>query len=240
MEISEFSFLGGVLLGLASTLHCAGMCGGIATGIVMLFDAKTPAERVRVLLLAQAGRITGYVAVGAILGYAGSGLYGAFNAAGAFRLLQWAAAVAIIWLGLTMAGLMPMPAAVDRLVARVSGWLQRMLAPLRRSAVGPYVTGLTWGIIPCPMVYAALFTAMLAGSGIGGAVVMAGFGLATLVPVTLTGLGVASLARIEAHARVRLLVGIAIALFGASTVLPGSPTSGLFCAPPASIETPAR
>lgn len=236
MDISEFSFLGGVLLGLASTLHCAGMCGGIATSIVLLFNPATARQRLGVLMLAQAGRITGYVAAGAILGAAGSGLYGAFNAAGAFRLLQWAAAAAVVWLGLTLAGLVPMPAAVDRLVARVSAVLARWLAPLRLSAIGPFVAGLTWGVIPCPMVYAALFTAMLSGSGIGGGVVMAGFGLATLVPVTLTGLGVSSLARIEAHGRARLLVGIAIALLGASTVLPGSPTSSVFCAPPPAIE----
>jgi len=232
MEISEFSFLGGVLLGSASTLHCAGMCGGIATSIVLLFHPETPTERLRVLMLAQAGRVTGYVTAGAILGYAGSGLYGAFNTAGAYRMLQWAAAVAVVWLGLTLAGLLPMPAAVDRFVARVSATLGRWLAPLRTHAIGPYVTGLTWGIIPCPMVYAALFTAMLAGSGLGGAVVMAGFGLSTMIPVTATALGVASLARIEANHSVRLVVGLAIALFGASTVLPGSPTSGLFCAPP--------
>lgn len=232
MDISEFSFLGGVLLGLASTLHCAGMCGGIATSIVLLFNPATARERFGVLMLAQAGRISGYVAAGAILGGAGSGIYGAFNAAGAFRVLQWAAAAAVVWLGLTMAGLVPMPAAVDRLVARVSAMLARWLAPLRRSAFGPYVAGLTWGVIPCPMVYAALFTAMLSGSALGGGVVMAGFGLATLLPVTLTGLGVSSLARIEAHGRARLLVGIAIALLGASTVLPGSPTSSVFCAPP--------
>lgn len=235
MDISEFSFLGGVLLGLASTLHCAGMCGGIATSIVLLFAPAPARQRLGVLMLAQAGRITGYIAAGVILGAAGSGVYGAFNAAGAFRVLQWAAAAAVVWLGLTLAGLVPMPAAVDRLVARVSAMLARWLAPLRRSAIGPYVAGLTWGIIPCPMVYAALFTAMLSGSGTGGGVVMAGFGLATLVPVTLTALGITSLARIEAHARARLLVGLAIAVFGASTVLPGSPTSSVFCAPPAAL-----
>lgn len=237
MEISEFSFLGGVLLGLASTLHCAGMCGGIATSIVLLFNPETAGDRVRVLMLSQAGRISGYVAAGAMLGAFGSGLYGAFNAAGAYRVLQWAAAAAVVWLGLTLAGLVPMPAAVDRLVAKVSAVLARWLAPLRRSALGPYFAGLTWGIIPCPMVYAALFTAMLAGSALGGAVVMAGFGLATLVPVTLTALGIASLARIEAHGPTRLVVGLGIALLGASTVLPGSPTSSVFCAPPPAIET---
>jgi hypothetical protein len=235
MDVSEFSFLGGMLLGLASTLHCAGMCGGIATSIVMLFGPESSSDRLRVLMLAQAGRISGYVAAGAMLGAAGSGLYGAFNAAGAYRVLQWAAAAAVVWLGLTLAGLVPMPAAVDRLVGRVSAILARTLAPLRSSAAGPYVAGLTWGVIPCPMVYAALFTAMLAGSWLGGAVVMAGFGVATLVPVTLTALGISSLARIEAHARARLLVGIAIALFGASTVLPGSPTSSVLCAPPPAV-----
>ncbi len=42
MHINEFSLTGGVLMGLASALHCAAMCGGIASGVVFLFDPKSP------------------------------------------------------------------------------------------------------------------------------------------------------------------------------------------------------
>ncbi|MGD9785761.1 MAG: sulfite exporter TauE/SafE family protein [Hyphomicrobiaceae bacterium] len=232
MAVSELSFLGGAMLGFASTLHCAGMCGGIATSITLLFGPSTPGERARTLMLAQAGRVSSYMLAGAVLGALGSELYGAFDRAGAFRILQWFAAVVLIWLGLTFAGLLPMPALVDRLVARVSATLARALEPLRRSAFGPYVAGLTWGVIPCPMVYAALFTAMLTGSALGGIIFMSGFGLATMIPVGLTAMGVATLASIEAKGRARIAIGVLIALFGASTIIPGSPTNGLLCVQP--------
>lgn len=234
MAVSEFSFLGGMVLGFASSLHCAGMCGGIATSLTLMFGPKTAGERGRILALAQAGRVTSYMAAGAVLGYAGAELYGAFDRAGAFRILQWFGAVVLIWLGLTFAGLLPMPAAVDRAVARVSAVVARVLAPLRSSAAGPYVAGLTWGIIPCPMIYAALFTAMLTGTALGGIIFMAGFGLATMIPVFVTAFGVTSLASMEARGRARVAIGIAIASFGASTIIPGSPTYGLICA----IEPP--
>lgn len=232
MAVSEFSFLGGMVLGFASALHCAGMCGGIATSLTLIFAPVTTAARVRVLMAAQAGRVTSYMLVGAVLGLFGSELYTQFDRAGAFRLLQWFGAVVLIWLGLTFAGLLPMPAAADRLVARVSAAISRVLEPLRRTSVGPYVAGVTWGIIPCPMVYAALFTAMLTGTALGGAVFMAGFGLATMIPVGLTALGVTSLAAIEHKGRARIAIGLFIALFGASTIIPGSPTNGLICTPP--------
>lgn len=238
MAVSEFSFLGGMALGFASSLHCAGMCGGIATSVTLMFAPSSSAERARILTLAQSGRVTSYMLAGAVLGYAGAELYGAFDRAGAFRILQWFGAVVLIWLGLTFAGLLPMPAPIDRAVARVSATLSKALMPLRSSAAGPYVAGLTWGVIPCPMVYAALFTAMLTGTALGGIIFMAGFGLATMIPVFLTAFGVSTLASMEARGRARLVIGIAIALFGASTIIPGSPTNGLICAvePPSTVS----
>lgn len=229
MAVSEFSFLGGMVLGFASTLHCAGMCGGIATSLTLMFAPQTTGDRVRILSLAQAGRVTSYLLAGAALGWFGSEIYGVLDRAGAFRLLQWVGAVVLIWLGLTFAGLLPLPAPVDRAVGRVSAAIARVLAPLRSSLAGPYVAGLTWGIIPCPMVYAALFTAMLTGTALGGVVFMAGFGLATVIPVFLTALGVSTLASIEARGFARIGIGLAIAMFGASTIIPGSPTNGLIC-----------
>ncbi len=229
MAVSEFSFVGGMVLGFASTLHCAGMCGGIATSLTLMFEPKTAGDRVSILALAQAGRVTSYLLAGAVLGYAGAELYGAFDRAGAFRLLQWVGAVVLIWLGLTFAGLLPLPSRVDRAVARISAALARLLSPLRASPLGPYVAGLTWGVIPCPMVYAALFTAMLTGSVVGGVIFMAGFGLATVIPVFVTALGVTTLASMEARGTARAVIGLLIALFGASTIIPGSPTNGLIC-----------
>ena len=49
MAVSEFSFMGGMVLGFASTLHCAGMCGGIATSLTLMFAPETTGDRVRIL-----------------------------------------------------------------------------------------------------------------------------------------------------------------------------------------------
>lgn len=233
MEINEFSLLGGVLLGLASSLHCAVMCGGIASGVVFLFDPNDTASRVRVLMTAQAGRIAAYALAGAILGAAGASLYGLFDREAAFRLLQWAGAVTLMWIGLSVAGVLPSIAALDRYVAGFSAAVTRRLSGLRRFPLaGPLASGLAWGTVPCPMVYAALFTAMLTGSGAGGATVMTGFGLGTLPAVTATALGVTLLARVEAKAFARGVIGLAIAVLGFSTVYPSSPTAGLLCLTP--------
>ena len=233
MEINEYGLLGGVLLGLASSLHCAAMCGGIASGVVFLFDPQRPGERVRVLMSAQAGRILAYVIAGAILGGAGAALYLGFDRAAAYRLLQWAGAVTLMWIGLSVAGVLPSLSLLDRRVAALSARVGAVLSRFRRFPVaGPFAAGLGWGTIPCPMVYAALFTAMLTGSAAGGATLMAGFGLGTLPSVTATALGITTLARIEARGLARGLIGLAIAVLGFSTVYPASPTAGLFCLSP--------
>ncbi len=233
MEVNEYSLLGGVLLGLASSLHCAAMCGGIASGVVFMFDPKSAGDRLRVLMTAQAGRICSYVIAGGILGAAGAELYGLFNQEAAYRLLQWAGAVTLMWIGLSVAGILPSLAGLDRYVAAFSSRMSRMLSGLRKYTVaGPFVSGLTWGIVPCPMVYAALFTATLTGSLAGGVTLMAGFGLGTLPSVTATAFGVTTLARVEARGLARGIIGLAIAVLGFSTVYPSSPTAGLLCLTP--------
>ena len=88
---------------------------------------------------------------------------------------------------------------------------------------GSYAAGLAWGVLPCSMVYLALFYAMLAGSGPGGAQVMAGFGLGTVPAVVATAFGVTQLRRLTASKRVRASAGVAlIGVAVASALLPAA------------------
>lgn len=233
MEFNEFTLMGGILLGLASSLHCAAMCGGIASGVVFLFHPQDTRARVRVLFSAQAGRIAAYGVAGALLGAFGAGLYGAFDHAAAYRLLQWAGAATLMWIGLSVAGLLPSLAGLDRPVAAFSQAVSARLNRFRSYTVtGPIAAGLAWGTVPCPMVYAALFTATLTGSALGGGTLMLGFGLGTLPAVTATAFGITTLARVEARAVARGVIGVAIAVLGFSTLYPASPTAGLLCLTP--------
>ncbi|MGO9741056.1 MAG: sulfite exporter TauE/SafE family protein [Roseiarcus sp.] len=219
----SLTFAGGLLMGLASSLHCAGMCGAIASSLLMAFNPSGVVARARVHFSAQAGRVLVYVASGALLGGAGSMLYGQFDHASAYLALRWAAAVALGWIGLSVTGFAPSLAILDRATAPITARLDRVKAAAGASEGGAFVSGLIWGFLPCGMVYGALFYAMLSGSALGGAEVMAGFGLGTLPSVTSVALGLATFRRLGDIPRARIVVGVTImALAAASVAVPAA------------------
>lgn len=230
MSLSSLTFTGGLLLGLASSLHCAGMCGGIAASLMFALDAdRVAARRARVLLLMQAGRIAAYMMAGAILGALGSQLYGAFNLSGVHTVIRWSAAVALGWIGLSMMGLAPPLSILDRFGAPIIAWIN---APSRLAGSGgifaSLVAGLAWGGLPCAMVFGALFYAMLTGSATGGAIVMAGFGIGTLPSVLGTAFGISALRELGRRPGIRIAAGMAmIAVAVAGVLVPASGWLGL-------------
>lgn len=169
-------------LGLATGLHCVGMCGGI----VAAFSAR------RTIPIAETGRPsplvfnTGRIATYAVLGAAAGALGGALPLmAGALPLqtiLFVLANAALILAGLYLAG-------AGRLLGRLEGlaaplWRRVQPAALRLMRLrAPYATfgaGMLWGLLPCAMVYGALAAATLAGGAASGALAMLAFGLGTL------------------------------------------------------------
>lgn len=186
-------FGGGVLLGLASSLHCIGMCGGVALMLGSVDVQQSPKAMMGRQLMLHGGRMLSYVALGALVGSFGSLALGGVDAAAGHMLLRWAAALSLGWIGLSMAGLMPSPAVIGHAVlpnVSLQSLPLHVPKPLRGLAAG-----LAWGLLPCGMVYGALLYALFAGSVWGGALVMFGFALGT-VPALLAGrLGLEALRR---------------------------------------------
>ncbi len=230
MAPDSFTLLGGLLLGLASSLHCAGMCGAIASSLMFAFSpGDGEGERVRALMAAHAGRVLMYVAGGAVLGAVGSTIYGAFDHSGAFLAMRWAAAVALGWIGLSVAGFAPSLAVVDRIAAPIADRLRFASAASAPGGAGAFASGLVWGLLPCGMVYGALFYAMLAGDAWRGAAVMAGFGLGTLPSVTAVALGLSRLRRLAQVPKARIAVGLGIMAVAAASVAVPAMAIGGFC-----------
>ena len=226
--ISEFSFLGGILLGLASSLHCMGMCGPIATSLLFLQAPNGSARwRAEILLIAQLCRIFGYCVAGFVLGAFGSEFYGLFDREAGYRILQWSAAASLGWIGLSVAGLLPPLSVFDRLLRPISrAMLALEVSPSASTTGTALMSGLIWGFLPCGMVYASLLTAMLTGSGAGGVLLMAGFGLGTLPSVTATALGLSAMPALFPARSARVLIGLGIASTGTLGLLlsgPGGP-----------------
>ncbi|MES2194411.1 MAG: sulfite exporter TauE/SafE family protein [Pseudomonadota bacterium] len=211
----------GLLLGLSSSLHCFGMCSGIAASLHFAadLDPDRPAlDRLATTLLINAGRIAGYVAAGAIVGGVGSSVFGAFDQSFAHAVLRWAAAAALGWIGLSMLQVMPLPAVLYQVASAVNRTMGTVASASRLPKTGRiFLSGALWGLLPCAMVYAALFYAMLSGSWLGGALVMSGFGLGTLPVLVGAGLGLPLLRSRATSVWLRNGVGLAIIMVGIVT-----------------------
>ena len=233
MEAALAAMGGGLLLGLAGSLHCACMCGGIASGALFMLKPETAAQRLASFFLLQGGRITTYALAGGAVAGLTTLVVDPSTTAASFRVLQWAGALVLMWIGYPMAGMLPRVATpgLGNATAAFTAVVEPLLEPLRRYRRGaPFALGMTWGFTPCPMVYAALLAAALTGSVVYGALWMLFFGIGTLPGVSGAVLGVSLLARIRGHWGAELTAGVLIAAFGFATLYFGWPAS-VFCAP---------
>ncbi len=228
--------LNGLALGLASTLHCAGMCGAISCSLLVAQERGGVRNPQSAFVLTQLGRITAYTSAGAVVGLVGAPAIAWLDRDAAFRLLQWAGATSLIWIGLSTAGLLPSIAVLDRGFAAISGNVARAGVASPRRELVPFAAGLAWGMMPCAMVYAALFTAMLTGSGSGGALTMVVFGIGTLPGLVAASFGFRRLSTVARGGAGRVVAGFAIAVFGMATVFLAHPVTALFC----STDTPTE
>ena len=205
-------------LGLLSAPHCAAMCGGIVSASqVGLGKRRLPqADRRAAILASQnAGRLASYTLAGALAGGVGQ-IAGRTTLVGARDALQIGAAVALLAAGLTLAGLLPARASLERLGVPLWRRLQplgRRLLPIDTWKRGA-LFGMIWGFLPCGLVYSALSLSMLSGSLAGGAATMLAFGLGTAPAVVALGIVAGAIGSLARRALVRRTAGALIAAFG--------------------------
>jgi sulfite exporter TauE/SafE len=202
------TFGGGALLGFASSLHCIGMCGGIAMLLGLPSGTQGRGRFLLGHLPLHAGRAVSYMALGGLAGALGAATIGAVALDGAHLLMRWAAAMTLAWVGLSTMGLMPSPAVIGHAV------LPRLALPRGSHAMpalaGRFVAGMSWGLMPCGMVYGALLFAAFAGSALGGVAVMAGFALGTMPALFLVHGGSSALSALARRPEMRWVAGGAI------------------------------
>lgn len=188
------------LLGLASGLHCAGMCGPIAVGFSQLEKENSWFRQ----LAFNLGRITSYAAAGAIAG--GLGSAGAYAAAvlPAQTLLYLVASVFVVLAGLHLWGALPL-AQLEHLGIPLWRRVQPHASRLLRGRA--YAAGLVWGWLPCGLVYGALLAAVFAGGASEGALAMAAFGAGTLPWLLIAGVAAARLRQCSGIRHLRRAAG---------------------------------
>jgi sulfite exporter TauE/SafE len=161
------------------------MCGGIVG--MLGIRQRAGAAGYATLLTAHLGRVGGYALAGGFVGFLGSSLAGAALGTQGLIALRGAAAVLVLLLGMQLLLGQPLLSGLERQGAK----LWRPLAPLVRSWLPPrtplhaLAVGALWGFLPCGLVYAELAVAAASGSALGGALVMASFGLGTVLALSV-------------------------------------------------------
>lgn len=223
-----------LVVGLAGSVHCIGMCGGIVGALstataapaatparpVIPIAVATPASPLSRVLSYNAGRISSYMLAGALAGGLASGAQSLSALAGLQLGFYWLANLMLVALGLYLMNAWQGLAWLEQGGRVLWQAAQPVLAPAMKAlmpATRPhqaFVLGALWGWLPCGMVYSVLLTAMLSGSASNGAAVMLAFGLGTLPMLTGLGLIGARLQRALQRRSVRLACGLLVLAFG--------------------------
>ncbi|HEY0584564.1 MAG TPA: sulfite exporter TauE/SafE family protein [Pseudoduganella sp.] len=230
-----------LIAGLAGSVHCAGMCGGIVSAFSVGGPSAAPA-RARVIPIARmetggtaamawpgasasevlhvlaynTGRIGTYMLAGALAGGVAGSVASLAQMTSAQLVAYWMANLMLVAMGLY---LMDAWRGLARLEA-LGGVLWRHVQPLVKPLV-PMDTplkalalGSLWGWVPCGMVYSMLLTAMLSGSALDGALVMGAFGMGTMPMLLAMGMAGAKLRQYLQKRSVRAACGLLVLGFG--------------------------
>ncbi len=169
-----------LLLGIAGSLHCAGMCGPLI--LAMPFHTTGGSGGLRHLLVYHTGRILLYASLGVLIGLAGKGIAiagiqkglsltaGFFLIAMAFMMWRFEFLVASI------PGFSGYTGAVQRMIGRAMG---------KKGYMTTLSLGALNGLLPCGLVYGALAGAISTMEAAAGGLFMLLFGAGTL-PMLLT------------------------------------------------------
>ena len=199
-----------LVMGLAGSLHCVGMCGPIAMALPL--QGRSSREKLTGGLRYNAGRITTYTSFGLVAGWLGAGL----------RWFGWQQRISLI-LGITILLFMIVPAIMP--VYRLQSAIQTRMSGIRHTLArvlfrgtptAMFATGMLNGLLPCGLVYMALAGSAISGDPLQGAAFMALFGIGT-TPVMLATVRMGSLLHRQMRQKLRkmypaLLIIMAILL----------------------------
>lgn len=213
------------VLGFAGSLHCVGMCGGIAAALAQSSSSRDGSGSFVHSFVHSLGRIMSYATLGGLFGMVGgavgSVVGGAANGIVAARplaefVLRVLVGLLIVAIGFELARTGRAFPAVERggqaIWRRVLPLARRVGRPDRPTAA--LALGALWGLLPCGLVYSGLVLAAASGDLVDGSAAMAAFGLGTLPAVVATAVFSAGLARLGSVARVRRGAGGLLVAFG--------------------------
>jgi len=215
----EFTFTSAIfsafIVGLFSTLHCLGMCGGIIGALSLSLPAEVRDNRLKLLPYVAAynvGRLGSYALAGAIAGGLGETIITGISPVNGHLILLGIAFATMTGIGLYLAGWFPRFSRIEKLGRPIWAWLEplgRRLLPVK-SPIQAVIFGSIWGWLPCGLVYSVLLWSTSSGGSFHGAIFMLAFGLGTLPAVITAGIVSGWMVRLGQRPYLKVAVGLSI------------------------------
>lgn len=205
-----------VTLGLASNFHCMGMCGPIAFALPV--NNENTRTKLTGILAYNFGRILTYVIIGALFGLFGQGL----KLAGISQWVSIAIGISFI-LYVIAPQIIKKTGITNQWYLKFNNFIKQKLGDRlkKKSVASLTILGLLNGLLPCGMVYVAVFAALGFSEGVvGGMIFMAMFGIGTLPAMVGMPLAAQSLSS-SFRLKFQKAVPIIMLVFGAVFVLRG-------------------
>jgi len=162
------------IVGVLTSIHCVGMCGGIMLSQSINKDSKSKFDSIKPALLYNAGRVLSYTIVGGIVGALGSVLSLSIAVKAGLQIF---AGVFMIIMGLNMSGY--------TLFRKLNIKLPWSACSVKKKPKTPFLVGVLNGLMPCGPLQTMQLYALGTGSAVNGALSMLLFSLGT-VPLMLT------------------------------------------------------
>jgi sulfite exporter TauE/SafE len=208
------------VVGMAGSVHCLAMCGGISGALGMRASgAATPRRAATLTACYQVGRLTSYTLAGAIVGACSGVMQGMFDLNRVALVARILAGLVLVCVGTgVLFNWRPLA-----LLEQLGGRLWRHLAPLARvippsGVAGSLMLGMLWGWLPCGFIYSMLIFAALKGGAFQSAAMMLFFGLGTAPAVFGAGVLGAQFGRLSVARSLHTAAGWLLLGFGALTI----------------------
>jgi sulfite exporter TauE/SafE len=221
--MNELSLFSAFLIGIAGSVHCLGMCGGIVSAFTFVVPKGAP--QWPYVFAYNIGRILSYTMAGALTGMMGQLFAQEVNQG--IVILQFVSAIFLFMLALYIGqwwrGLSQLEKWGGKLWRHISPWSKRFLPfPTPLHAI-PY--GVIWGWLPCGLIYSTLTWSLASGSAINGAAIMLCFGLGTLPAMFAMAASVESIKQWLGHPLTKKIMAVSLMAFSGYIVFQAATAS---------------
>lgn len=204
-----------LIFGLLGSFHCVGMCGPIA--FLLPLDRKSKSKRFFQLLAYHGGRLFTYGFLGFVFGFLGKSMH-LFGLQQQLSIIIGVAMIIVVLIPTKIFNKYNFSRPIYALVGKVKS---AMGAELKKKDPGTFFTmGFLNGLLPCGLVYMAVFGSLASGSAGNGALYMVLFGLGT-VPLMTTAIYLGNFLKGQFKQQVLKLIPVFVIIIGLLFIVRG-------------------